>query len=35
MLQIEGSDRRLFWWVLMFVTGIVAVVTWNLLGTIG
>jgi hypothetical protein len=35
MLQAEGTDRRLFWWVLTIVSVIVAVVTWNVLGTIG
>jgi len=35
MLQPEGTDRRLFWWVLTIMAAIAAVFTWNVLGTIG
>jgi hypothetical protein len=35
MLQAEGTDRTLFWWVLTILAAIAGVVTWKVLGTIG
>jgi len=35
MLQAQGTDRRLFWWVLTIVAAIAGVVTWHALGAIG
>ena len=35
MLQAEGTDRRLFWWVLTILAGVVGIVAWNIMGTIG
>lgn len=35
MLQTQGTDRRLFWWILTAMAGIAAVLAWNFLGTLG
>jgi len=35
MLQNEGTDRRVFWWVLTCAAAVVGVLTWNVLGAIG
>jgi len=35
MLQAEGTDRRLFWWMLTIAAGVAGVFTWNVLGAIG
>jgi hypothetical protein len=34
MLQTEGTDRRMFWWVLTVLAAIAGVATWNVLGAI-
>lgn len=35
MLQAQGTDRRLFWWILTTLAVIAGAVTWNVLGAIG
>lgn len=34
MLQAQGTDRRLFWWVLTILAGLAGVLAWNVLGAI-
>jgi hypothetical protein len=35
MLQAQGTDRRLFWWVLTILAAIAGVFTWKVFGAIG